>query len=284
MQPLLLKGAALARTLYRSDETRGYFDIDLLVSPDAVGAAGRVLHGLGYRNVTALQGVEGVAGSVHAEMWSALLPDFGNLTVDLHWRLDGCEVQAETAWSVLDAEHAIIELAGRDVRTLSRPGLALHLALHAAQHGREDLKAIADLSRGIERWPPEIWGRAAGLARELAATEAFGAGLRLVPEGELIARQLGLPSGAGVLWELEHRGTRPRGTFHLRAFSEAHSWRERLTLLRRSLVPTRAWIVWEHPDAATSPLRLIAAYGRHLVRAPGWAVRAWLFSRRRPKA
>ena len=186
VQPLLLKGAALARTLYRSDETRGYFDIDLLVSPDAVRAAGRVLHGLGYRNVTALQGVEGVAGSVHAEMWSALLPDFGNLTVDLHWRLEGCEVPPETAWSVLEAEHAVIELAGRDVRTLSRPGLASTWPSMRLNTDTSDLKAIADLSRGIERWPPEVWGRATGLARELAATEAFGAGLRLVPEGELL--------------------------------------------------------------------------------------------------
>jgi hypothetical protein len=280
VEPLLLKGAALARTLYRSDETRGYFDIDLLVSPEDLSVAGRVLDGLGYRNVTALQGVEDIAGSVHAQMWSCLLPEMGNLTIDLHWRLDGCEAPPEIIWAVLNAEHTVIEVGGRHVRTLGRPGLALHLALHTAQHGPDDVKAVADLNRGLERWSPEVWLQAAKLARELRAAEAFAAGLRLVPGGDLVVRRLQLPSGDAVLHELAHRGGRPRGTFHLQAFTEARGLRERLKLLRRSLVPSRAWIEWEHPEAANSRLRLFAAYCAHILRAPAWAATAWRFRRR----
>jgi hypothetical protein len=213
-------------------------------------------------------------------MWARVVPEFGNLTVDLHWQLDGCEAPPRMVWRTLSDRHALIDIAGRRVRTLDRPGLALHLALHTAQHGPEDLKAVADLNRGLERWSPEVWDQAAELARELGAVESFAAGLRLVPEGDLTARRLNLPSADDVLWQIAHRDERPRGTFHLQAFSEARGVRERMNLLRRSLVPKREWIVLEHPKAGTSRLRLFAAYCAHILRAPAWAARAWRFRRR----
>jgi hypothetical protein len=283
-EPLLLKGAALARTLYRNDESRGYFDIDLLVGSDHLAGVGQVLGGLGYRNVSDLRGVDDVAGILHAQMWTRLVRGFGNLTIDLHWRLYGCEAPSQVVWGVLSARHVLIEVAGRPVRTLDRPGHAVHLALHLAQHGPEDLKAAADLNRGLERWSPEVWRQAAELAGELGALEAFAAGLRLVPGGDLVARRLELPAADALLWQIEHSEERPRGAFHLQAFTEAHGLRERMNLLRRSLLPTRAWIVWEHPWAAKGRLGLVAGYCAHIVRAPAWAIRAWRFRRRKPTA
>jgi Uncharacterised nucleotidyltransferase len=284
VEPLVLKGAALARTLYRSDESRGYFDVDLLVAPEDLSAVGQVLDGMGYGNVTELQGVDDVAGILHAQMWARVVPEFGNLTVDLHYRLYGCEAPPQMVWQALSARHMLIDVAGRRVRILGRPALALHLALHTAQHGPEDLKAAADLNRGLERWSPEIWRQAADLAAELRAVEAFAAGLRLVPGGDLVARRLELRAPDALLWQIDHRGERPRGTFHMQAFAEARGLRERMNLLRRSLLPRRAWIVWEYPQAANSRLRLFAAYCAHILRAPAWAIRAWRFRRRNRKA
>lgn len=284
VEPLLLKGAVLARMLYRSDESRGYFDVDLLIAEDDLPAVAQVLDRMDYRNVTELQGIDDVAGILHAQVWARLVPDYGNLTVDLHWHLDGCEAPPQTVWRILSARHGLIEVGGRSVRTLDRPGLALHLALHVAQHGPDDLKAVADLNRGLERWSPEIWHQAKELAGELQALEAFSAGLRLVPGGNLVAEQLDLPAADAVLRQIAQRGDRPRGTFHMQAFSEARGLRERLNLLRRSLLPTRAWILWENPKARRSRLRLVTAYCAHLLRAPAWAVRAWRFRRRNLKA
>ena len=284
VEPLVLKGAALARTLYRSDESRGYFDVDLMVATEDLSAVGDVLGGMGYRNVTELQGVDDVAGILHAQMWARLVPDFGNLSVDLHWQLYGCEAPPQIVWRVLSSRHRLIDVAGRRVRCLDRPGLALHLALHTAQHGPDDLKAAADLNRGLERWSPEIWGQAAELAAELGAVEAFAAGLRLVPGGDLVTRRLDLPAADALLWQIAHRDERPRGTFHMQAFAEARGLSERMNVFRRALVPTRAWIVWEYPKAGRSRLRLFAAYCAHILRAPAWAARAWRFRRRNLKA
>ena len=279
-EPLVLKGVALVRTLYRSDEIRGYCDIDLLVGPDDLAGVGRVLENRGYRHIPEFLGVDDVGTYLNADMWSRFVPEFGNLTVDVHRRLDGCEAPPEVVWRALSARAARIDVGGRRVRALNRSGLALHLALHAAQHGPDDLKAIGDLERGLERWSPEIWRDAARLARELQATEAFAAGLRLVPGGDAVARRLGLPSGEAVLWEVAHRSGRPRGTFHLRAFAEAPSLTERARVVRRSLLPNRAWIVREYPWAAANRRRLVAAYCVHILRAPLWAARAWRFRRR----
>jgi Uncharacterised nucleotidyltransferase len=276
---LLLKGAALATTLYRVDEPRGYYDVDLLVAPRDLRVAAAAIADLGYTNVGELRGIDDVAGILHAQVWSALVEGLGNLLVDLHWRLDGCQAPPEVAWNVLKPRRGFIELAGRRVPTLDQAGLALHLALHAAQHGPGDLQAMGDLERGLERWPAQTWRQASRLAHDLAGTEALAGGLRLVPAGVGLSRELRLPPADALLWAIAHRDTRPRGTFHLDAFAQASSLPERIDVLRRSLLPARAWILWEYRWAGENRARTLAAYIIHIARAPVWAARSWRFRR-----
>ena len=164
--------------------------------------------------------------------------------------------------------------------TLDQVALALHAALYAAQHGTGDIKTMGDLDRGLHRWPPETWRQASKLAADLGAVEAFAAGLALVPAGAALARELRLPAADRLLWEIAHRDARPRGTFHLDAFAHAATQRERIDVLRRSLFPRRAWIAWEYPWARGRPIRMAAAYVRHVARAPAWALRAARYRRR----
>jgi Uncharacterised nucleotidyltransferase len=277
---LLLKGPALAHMLYRAGEQRSYCDIDVLVSAADLAPAGAVLAGMGYTNVSEPRGVIDVAGVVHAHTWSRLTPDSGHVMIDLHWSLPGCAASSEIVWKALGKHRSAIVLGARALPTLAAPGLALHVALHSAQHGPSDPKAMADLERGLARWPAETWNQAQQLARELQATEAFTAGLRLLPEGVALAGELGLPDADGLLWMIAHREERPRGTFHLQALAGAPSWREKIVVVRHALVPTRAWIAWEYPRAAEGGLRLLSAYGQHIARAPVWAAKAWRFGRR----
>jgi hypothetical protein len=218
-----------------------------------------------------LRGIDDVGGSLHAEDFSAAVDGLGNVAIDLHWRLHGLEAPPAHAWNVLSAHRTVGEVAGRDVRTLDRAGLALHLALHAAQHGPGDLKAIGDLERGLDRWPHGTWCQAARLAHQLRGTEAFAAGLALVPAGASLGRKLRLPHPDALLREIADRDSRPRGTFHLDAFTRAGSVGERLDVLRRSLLPPRAWIAWEYRWADGRRLRIAAAYSSSL-RASGLSV------------
>lgn len=284
IEVLLLKGAGLAQALYAPDRERAYFDIDLLVAPASRTTAENVLSALGYRNVTKDRGIDDVAGVVHAELWTRL-GKFGNVSIDLHRKLAGCAAPPEVIWTALRRDARSMQLGDQKlgVLTSSEVGFALQVALHLAQHGPGDAKALADLRLALTSWPHGLWERAAVMARELQAVEAFAAGLRLVPEGEALAEALELTSGQRVLWDLENRESRPRGTFHLDALSRASNSKQRLAVLRRALLPSPEWIRWEMPWAAHGKARLAAGYLLHLVRTPQWALRAALFRSRRPR-
>jgi hypothetical protein len=139
---------------------------------------------------------------------------------------------------------------------------------------------MEDLVKAIEKWSPDVWRGADCLARELQATAAFAAGLRQVPQGVLLARELDLPATDELEWAIAHRRERPRGTFHLEAFSRAASMGERASVVRRALVPSRSWIIWQYPWARDHGIRLAGAYVAHLARTPVWAARSWWFRRR----
>jgi hypothetical protein len=279
---VVLKGPALARMLYRPPETRSYYDVDLLVPPAHLAQAREALTRLGYGGGPELLAIDDVADVQNAETWWRPGPadEGGAIYIDLHWRLAGADAPAEAAWAVLAAGRTSIDLDGRRVLVLDRPGLALHLAIHAAQHGPDAAKPIGDLARGLERWPIAVWRSAAALAGEVCAVPAFAAGLRLIPAGADLARALELPATEELTWAILNRESRPRGTFHLQALANSRGGRQRLNVLRRSLFPARRWILEEYRWARGGKLRLAAAYAAHLLRAPLWAARSWRYGRR----
>lgn len=284
VQSLLLKGPVLAQVLYWAQEHRGYRDIDVLVGPSEFPGARAALARLGYRNVSEQQGVVDVGAVVHHEVWLRSRHGAPLVTIDLHWRLAGWEAGEEVVWAALQRSRLSLDIVGRSVSVPDRSGLALHVATHAVQHGGKGVKAMADLKRAIDRWPSEVWRSAAILAAEVGATPALSAGLRLLPAGSAMADELDLPAIDVRTWSILHRESRPRGAFHLEALAGADSVGALLHVLRHALFPTRAWIAWEYRWADASRLRLLAAYGRHLMRAPAWAVGAWRFRRRARRA
>lgn len=271
---VVLKGPALARRLYVEGEARGYSDIDLLVPRAKLSSAQEALGKLGYIWAHEVFGIDDVAGIEHSQVWARAGEGGAPLLIDLHWRLDRCEAPDDVVWAALAARRSSMELRGEEVAVLSDDGLALHVAIHAAQHGPDDAKAIGDLARGIERWPHDVWHLAAQLAEAVQAVPAFAAGLRLLPDGAELATKLGLPPTPELDWEIQHRDVRPRGTFHIQALAEARGIRERANVLRRSLFPTRRWIEREYSSALGGRVPLLRAYARHLARAPRWAARA----------
>lgn len=80
---VLLKGTALAHTVYPQPYTRPSVDADLMVAPQARGCARDVLASLGYRT-TAFQGGDLV--NAQAAYWRPLTPEV-TLLLDVHWRI-----------------------------------------------------------------------------------------------------------------------------------------------------------------------------------------------------
>ena len=243
---VLLKGTTIARRLY-DDETRPHDDVDVLVREHDLDLVRDVLRALGF---------ERAMTSDYAEPW---IRSGDGVTVDLHTTLAGVGASHAEAWDTLSGCTVPLAVGGREVRAFDDAALALHIALHAAQHGDQTPKSIDDLERALERFPDEAWERGAELARRLDAVEAFGAGLRLVPAGEALAARLDLPTTTSTKVALLAASAPPTaiGIYELTATPGV---RAKAALVAREVVPAVPFMRAVYPIARRGPLGLAAAY------------------------
>ena len=188
IRSILLKGPAIARWLYENSIARVYGDSDLLVGPSDFDAAQETIAALGYRPHG-----EQLPGD---RTWSGrdfMRPGDGT-AVDLHLTLTGIETSPSRAWTILSERTEVMSLRGVEIEVLNEPARALHLALHAADHGFTSDRPLKELALALETLPEVLWEQAANLAATLEATAAFAAGMRLVAEGAELADRLRLPA------------------------------------------------------------------------------------------
>ena len=277
---ILLKGPAIARWLYADGSPRPYIDTDLLAPPDEHARAEALLGELGF----ALElGDEDTPGwKMNAHEWRR--PD--GARIDLHRTLVGVGVGPDRLWSVLARQIEPIWVGGVKVDSLSGPGRALHVALHAAQHGAWRPQALEDLGRALAATPLDTWAEAANLAHQLEAVAAFAAGLRLDARGAEVAIRLDLPERGSREVALR-AATPPPGALGLEELSHATGLAAKLKLIGRNLVPSPRFMrIWS-PLARRGHLGLAAAYLWRplaiLLRA-GPALIAWLRARKQSRA
>lgn len=138
IQPVLLKGAALAANLYPDLDRRPFQDIDLLVrAPAEVQVADLILRQLGYMRVE--HEPAEVSGFHTVYAWPAR-----SITVELHTDILQLGLPMRTAsavWSTLES----VEVAGRSVRSLGLEYQILHLCVHLHTHGYGRLIWLKDL-------------------------------------------------------------------------------------------------------------------------------------------
>jgi hypothetical protein len=237
---LMLKGATIATWLYDDPVSRTYSDLDILIPPEHQAAVVRLLGQMGYRPILDAAALEVISPEEQP------LQDERGVTVDLHVAIKGIKAPPQRAWTVLDRHSGVWDWAGTIVPALDLPARTLHLALHVAQLGTEDRKAVRDLALGLERLGDGLWAAAAELARELDAVDAFAAGLGLVPAGADLAERLGLPrpSDMAVLMSADSSVFRP--AVALETILSTGSWLERLKKAWAYLFPTTAWL--RHTD------------------------------------
>lgn len=192
VRPILLKGPALGRWIYPDKAHRLYSDTDLLVSTEDLPVTEEALGELGFQRAFERHELDRPVPSAN---WYR--PQ-GGAAVDVHLSVTGVGVPYGTAWETLSAGTETMTIGGVEVEVLSKPARALHIALHAAQHGLQEARPLRDLEVALERLPDDLWREAAAVAERLRATEAFAAGLRLRPEGAALAERLGLPVETAV--------------------------------------------------------------------------------------
>ena len=146
VEPLALKGPALAITAYGAVVMRQFTDLDLLVRKSEVARAAEILLGDGYAPLPGYSlGDFDRPGAYEIAMTRA-----GSLTeIDLHWRLlppyFPLTIDGEDLW-----RRAVrLEIEGGAVRTLAPADHLLYLCAHGAKHGWQALGGICDLAELI---------------------------------------------------------------------------------------------------------------------------------------
>lgn len=278
---VLLKGPAIAHWLYDAGEVRPVRDIDLLVAPADTDRAMDALGELGYE-VPLLDAPECEVGP---NTQSLVGPD--GVRIDLHHRLIGVPDPPSRCWDVLSRRTVPFPLVtGAEVRVLDVPARALHLSLHAAQNGPVDTKALADLRRGLARLTFDDWRAAADLAAVLRATPSFAAGLRLCPEGLLLAETLELPEARDV--ELELRITSaPQDSLFFARLAATRGASAKVRLVARKLWPTTTFLRANSELARRGPAGLARARVvrvRSVLQRARPAFAAWWDARARVRA
>jgi hypothetical protein len=273
----VLKGPAIATWLY-DGAARPYRDSDLLVDPRQLTVAGQALWRLGFRLDPHIEHdeLEGfMVGGPHAQTWRR---NGDRAKVDLHWRLPGTEATPTSAWELLAAGAEPLRVGGVQAEALSKPARALHIVLHAAQHGHWTRKPRVDLDRALDRLDLEVWKAAAALADDLGAATAFAAGLRLTNAGGALADRLGLPPDLPVAWALRAGTSPPKAEAFILRWDHlvaAQGTRARLRSGALSLVPPVSYMERSFPIARHGRLGLCTAYLFRVLRALGRAPWAW---------
>ncbi len=179
---LSFKGPTLATLAYENIALRPFGDLDLLVSPDDVVRAARLLHCLGFPAWSQAD-EKNLAG----ECESTFIRPGDNLCVDLHWALsrDGLplSIPFDTLWS--KAQDVLI--GGIGVPTLPMDDLCLYLCLHGTKHLWERLSWVCDIAE-LVRAQPQL-----DLERLLKRADSLGYGRMFLLAMELAHSILGLP-------------------------------------------------------------------------------------------
>ena len=268
---ILLKGPTFASWLYTDGSTRHYGDVDALVDPRAAELAEGVLRDLGFERLRADE--SSVENSTVARDWVRGDVD----KVDLHLALEGAACDGDSVFETLWHHTETIRVGGAQVVALDVAGRALHIALHASQHGAIERQPMEDLSRALDQLDAAAWGVAADLARLVGADVMFSAGLRLDVRGASLLDELGFDAQVTKTAALRATGGAAAPGMNIARLAAATGIRAKVAWAFRWAFPSGAKMRRLSPEIGESKWRLVMAYARHITRVGGVAreYKAW---------
>ncbi len=139
---LFLKGPVLSQRLYDRPDVRGEGDVDVLVRPDHMERARLVLSAQGA--VAEAEVATGLHRFVHHE---DRYRDAGTgVLIEVHHRLSANPYALPWDFEALWRERSHVRIAGEALAVLSTGHEALFLIVHAAGHGWQRLRWLADVA------------------------------------------------------------------------------------------------------------------------------------------
>ncbi len=152
---IVLKGAALAKFVYRDIGLRSMIDIDLLVKQEDLLHARDIVSDLNYVPEVRRSSEEWYRKNHHH------LPVYINreksILIELHWNIaDNCGGMNTDAWWKRAGN---VQIDGQDVLMPAPEDILMHLCLHLFNHGYPPemmLRAMCDISATLDRYQGEI--------------------------------------------------------------------------------------------------------------------------------
>jgi hypothetical protein len=250
---IVLKGAALAETIYGNVALRPMVDLDLLVRPAQAQAALAVLQELGY----ATADIEERAGvTLNYENEVALVkPGVVPAAMELHWSLFDSpfyQQRLNLDWFWASARPATI--AGRPAQVLGLEAQLLHLSAHVVLHHQgAGMLWLHDIAELLARQADRVdWNQLLVQAQE----NDLVLPLQQVLQEVTVAWQVSIPHAASArLAALEPRAEERRVYSWLTAeqrpvvqrfwadLASLPGWRQRLDFAWRNLFPAPAYMV-----------------------------------------
>ncbi len=251
IEPVLLKGAALARTHYRRPELRPRSDTDFMIPADARDHATRVLARLDYQRAVEVDGHLAV-GQFH---FSKTDRHAVSHALDVHWRVSNVRVFADAlSYEELRRDAVCVPDLGPHAWAPSPPHALLVACIHRVAHHDDtrnllwlfDVHLLARALASKEREAFTALATATRMRAVCASTlrvshEAFGG---LDPEWiSALSREDGVnePSRAFI------GGGWRRAEILLSDVTATPGWTGRLRLLREHLLPRLSYMRARYP-------------------------------------
>ena len=272
---LLLKGSALAYDLYPEPSIRARGDSDVLVAPDRLSEARRVLGRFGF--VRAEQDALGDDLALQ-EVWDA--PGAMPHHIDLHWQLLNAPALAGVMeFDACSADPLMLPRLGPEAVAMNRVATLLHTCIHRAMHITSPYFVDGVTYYGGDRliWAKDIDLLASALTdAEWAAfaSTALGQGVTTVALNglDITKRRLGTEIPAHVRERLGEAKEEAASKYLLRSGQARRSWSDLLAIpgFRRKVAyatnrafPSASFMRSKYPDMAARPLA--ALYARRVI-------------------
>jgi Uncharacterised nucleotidyltransferase len=181
IRSLMIKGPVLSVLAFGDPTLRQSVDIDLLVDPEMVSQADRLIIEAGYRRVSPNLELTPTQYKTYRRLrcqFAYHSPTL-DLVLELHWRLSSnsrlLPLDSTTLWS----RPQQVRVAGINISTLPDEELFLYLCVHGSMHMWLRLKWLSDIAALLNKMPIDVIDRIARRARSLEVERSFHQALLL---------------------------------------------------------------------------------------------------------
>ena len=267
VRSIVYKGVALAAQTTGDPASRGFGDVDILVSPSDFIAAHDSLLGAGARLMP------GFVPDPHSHLWPTAQRigceapyRWRGVDLDIHWRFDRLPQIANIEFDALWERRSYVTLAGQSVATLGALDALMVTCVHGTKEQWRQWRWVVDAVRQMRAVPQGDWNTVREYARATGCEEGLAVAValanKMVPGSSPFAAGTRATQLADQAWNQAANNDSPFGDISRKKQIERLQWMLRTLPSARSAGSVAYRVGWANLDLAEVqlPRELIWAY------------------------